>query len=758
MKLSFTKIIALFFLFTVLGSIVYSNTLDVTFILDDVIALEVQPDIRLTSLSPKDIWNAGFGGTAPLSRPIAKITFALDYYFHQYDLAGYHIVNIAIHILTGFFLFLFIYATLGIIEGSGRKGGPLSASSGPAPLVIAALTAVIWFVNPLDTQSVTYIVQRQNSMAAMFYVLSLLLYIKGRMVLKPREERPEPQAQTQPRDLSPKGKKKKRTGRAAALDLEKGDKSTFRKNRNHSSKGKENARSDSAPPARYPYLCFCGSALVWILALGCKQTAVALPFFVVLYEWFFFQELKRDWLKANLKYAFLAFALFAIIAILYLGLHPWEKILSLHDFANREFTFKQRILTEFRVVIYYLSLIFYPNPSRLNLDYDFALSHSLFDPITTLLSLCTIIGLIGLACYLAKSRRLISFCIFWFFGNLVIESSVIPLAIIFEHRTYLPSMLIVLPVVMLFYRYGRKAWLVNAVLCGVIVLFSYWTYQRNAVWADEVALYRDCVKKSPQKARPRYNLGRALMKREQIDEAIQQYLEAVHIQPDYADAHYNLAHALSQKGQMDKAIEHYMEAVRIRPDFYKAYYNLGIVLQEEGRTDEAIQQYLEAIRVKPDLAMAHYNLGVLLQKEGRTDEAAAHYLQAVRIDPGLWQAHYNLGLVLQKEGKPDAAIEQFSRALQINPNAALIHYHLGEVLQEQGRSDAAIEHYVQALRLDPNLVRAHNNLGIALFDKGNLQEAIHHFRQALRIQPNFATARSNLLKALELQEQNQSRE
>jgi hypothetical protein len=107
------------------------------------------------------------------------------------------------------------------------------------------------------------------------------------------------------------------------------------------------------------------------------------------------------------------------------------------------------VLTEFRVVFFYLSLFFFPHPARLNLDHDFPLSHSLLDPFTTVLAMGAVVGLVGLAVYLARRERLLSFCVLWFLGNLLIESSVIGLEMVFEHRMYLPSMLVGLMVVVL---------------------------------------------------------------------------------------------------------------------------------------------------------------------------------------------------------------------------------------------------------------------------------------------------------------------
>jgi hypothetical protein len=83
--------------------------------------------------------------------------------------------------------------------------------------------------------------------------------------------------------------------------------------------------------------------------------------------------------------------------------------------------------------------LIYPHPSRLNLDYDFPISKTIFDPPTTILSIFIITGLIGYSFWVAKKRPVLSFFILWYFGNLVIESSIFPLEMVFEHRLYLPS-------------------------------------------------------------------------------------------------------------------------------------------------------------------------------------------------------------------------------------------------------------------------------------------------------------------------------
>lgn len=149
---------------------IYSNTLKSPFILDDGPKIENNSHIQLNKLSLNEIVNAGIESSK--SRPFAYMSFALNYYFHRHELLGYHIVNIGIHFLTGLFLYLFIKITLTL---------PAVRLNVKHSDLIAFFTAFIWLVHPLQTQSVTYIVQRMNSMASMLFILSFLFYVKGRL-------------------------------------------------------------------------------------------------------------------------------------------------------------------------------------------------------------------------------------------------------------------------------------------------------------------------------------------------------------------------------------------------------------------------------------------------------------------------------------------------------------------------------------------------------------------------------------------------
>ena len=681
---------------------IYSNAFKTPFLFDDVKNIQQNSHIRLTEINLQNLKRTLLESPSS-NRPVAVLSFALNYYFDEYRVGGYHLVNILIHIVTGLLLYFLLKTMMRI---------PSINFTDKHHDWIPFFTVLIWLVHPIQTQSVTYIVQRMNSLATMFYILSLLLYVQARLTKRRRKMQ----------------------------------------------------------------LLFTGSILAGVLAIGSKEIAATLPFFIFLLEWFFFQDLKKVWLKHRILPFSGLLILLVIFMLVFLGSHPFEKILN--GYRGFDFTLSQRVLTEFRVVIYYISLLIFPLPARLNLDHDFTLSQSLTDPVTTLLSILAIVGLIALSIYVAKRQPLLSFCILWFLGNLVIESSVIALDLIFEHRVYLPSIMAILVGVMLVYRFRVPQRVKVGALCSIVLVFSFWTYQRNHTWHDEVTIWRDCVIKSPKKARPHYNLGTSLSTQGQTSEAIHEYYEALRLNPNYAEAHSNLGVDLLSQGLTEEAIRHYREAISIKPDYAKAHYNLGFALLGLAEYDEAILHFEEALRIDPDYAKAHHNLGIALvdqtkydeailhfkealrinpedmrshnnlgtalYKQGRLEEAIHHYREALRIKPDFGEAQFNLGIALEKSGNPEGAIGYYSELVRTNPDHAEAHYKLGAVLYARGRIGEAVDHYTEAIRIKPDYAEAHYNLGTVYHGQGRIKEAIFHYSEAVRIKPDFAEAHNNL--------------
>ncbi len=626
-------------IFFIVGFFIYSNTLKSEFVFDDRPNILKNPHIRLSQITLKDLKKAGFESPSR-NRPVSNISFAANYYFHQYNVLGYHLVNLFIHIMVAFLLYRLFSITF-LLACAPSAGYRISKSGNPFihSSEIAFWAALIWFVYPVNTQSVTYIVQRMNGLSGLFYILSLLLYVKGRI-------------------LHIEGFSKGRGLKEVQIKV---------------------------------LFYFISAFIAGVLAFFSKENSVTLPFFIFFYEWFFFQGLSRTWIMRQGVYIIGVFAVTVFLAVIYMGGHPVERILS--GYAVRDFDVVQRVLTEFRVVIFYLCLFLFPHPSRLNLDHDFPLSQDFFNPATTILSFGAILALSIVAIYKAKNHRLLSFCILWFLGNLIIESSVIGLEVIFEHRIYLPAMFIPLIGVILLDTHIKKRWpkhVVFIVLAGVLAL---WTYERNNSWKDRIAIWDDCVKKSSEKARPYNNLGDALNERGRFDEAVFYCRRALQIKPGSSFAHNNLGNALKGQGRFKDAAVHFKKALTIKSGFVEAHNNLGVALKEQGQLKDAIDQYNRALNLSPDYADAHNNLGVALYEMGKLAEAEMHCKKAIRLAPDSAPGYYNLGNVLYAQKKVEEAICRYKEALSVDPELEPAHANLGIVLYRQGKTAEAAVHF-----------------------------------------------------------------
>jgi Flp pilus assembly protein TadD len=183
-------------------------------------------------------------------------------------------------------------------------------------------------------------------------------------------------------------------------------------------------------------------------------------------------------------------------------------------------------------------------------------------------------------------------------------------------------MMVSMVVVLLIYRTIKLEWVRVTLLSAAVILLVFWTYERNSVWADDLILWRDCVEKSPKKARPHNNLGIALASRGRFKEASGHYSEALRIRPDFPKAHNNLGVALASQGKLGEAVVHYSQALRIEPDYAEAHNNLGAALARQGKLGEAMGHFSEALRIKPDYADTRWNLEHFLQRIGKSPGAA----------------------------------------------------------------------------------------------------------------------------------------
>jgi tetratricopeptide (TPR) repeat protein len=493
-------------------------------------------------------------------------------------------------------------------------------------------------------------------------------------------------------------------------------------------------------------LLYLISLICTILAMKTKEIAFMLPVMLTLYEMIFF----KGKIKKRVLYLipFLVTMLIIPLSLMSISMPIGELIGDFDESVkgNTELSRGEYLLAQFRVLVTYMRLIFLP--VNQNLDYDYPRYYSFFN-MEVFSSFAFLTILFGFSIYMlfryrdsAPYTRLISFGIIWFFVNLVLESSVIPLNnVIFEHRMYLPSVgvfsALTVIIFMVINRWKAYARLITVMLVVIIVALTGSTYARNSVWKDELTLWQDVVNKSPNKVRGYLNLGRGYSLQGYFDEAIKQFRLVLKFDPTYSKAYYNLGHILQKQGLTDSAVRHYQKAVQIDPTYSDAHYNLAEIFRMRGLTDIAIRHYQKVIHFDPVYSEAYNNLGNIYSSQGLIDMAIEHYQTAIKINRYYHDAHYNLGNTYASEGLIDKAIEQYLLAIELMPDHPTSHHNLGVVYKYKGMLDKAIEHYLLAIEFKPDYPEAHHSLGVAYKSQGKIELAIRAYNDALRLRPGW---------------------
>ncbi|MBI5675812.1 MAG: tetratricopeptide repeat protein [Nitrospirae bacterium] len=623
--------------------LIYSNTFNAPFQFDDDTNIVHNPAIKdlhyFSDPSRVELIDNSIGFSKPLfkTRYIGYLSFAINYTLHGLDVWGYHLVNILIHIFNSLLLYWLITLTFRTPFFT-VVGRPLPDRSSN---FIALFTALFFAVHPIQTQAVTYIVQRFASLATLFYLLSLVMYIKWRELKEEQTKRYMP-----------------------------------------------------------CIMLYAVSLLSAVLAMKTKEFAFTLPIVMAVYELMFFD--------GNIIKRLLYLVPFLLAVLLIpLSLTGTEGALSLVSGINEEaadvsgasgnISRADYLFTQFRVIVTYIRLLFLP--INQNIDYDYPIYNSFFDPAVVLsfVSLLSVI-ITGIYLYRFSKRpdrrdrcwlRLLSFGIFWFFITLSPESSVIPIKdVIFEHRVYLPSIgffiALTSSIVMVGTRWGNRLSYANKALVYVmllaVIVLSAATYKRNSMWNDLASIWGENVEASDIKARPHLNLGVAYLAQGRIDEAISEFQTSLKLDPYQYSTHINLGLAYFSQGRMDEAVNEYQTVLKLSPDYSPAHYNLGTVYLTQGRLIEAISEFKIALSLNPDYPEAHYSIGNAYAKRGRIDEAILELNTSLRLNPYNAEAHYDLGVAYASQGRTHDAIKEYQAVLRLMPDHAQAHNNLGELL------------------------------------------------------------------------------
>jgi tetratricopeptide (TPR) repeat protein len=272
---------------------------------------------------------------------------------------------------------------------------------------------------------------------------------------------------------------------------------------------------------------------------------------------------------------------------------------------------------------------------------------------------------------------LFSFAVLFFFLTHVIESTIIPLELIFEHRNYLPSMFIFLPValgldrLMDYYRFRSR--LLSCVLIAFIPLLIIGlgtsTYIRNTAWHTEKSLWEDALRKAPESARPYINLAWSHYERKGDPQtALLLYNEALtkkrNSNSQYAKIYNNIANIYYQRGDCQRAVDYWQKSQEVSDSFYTPRYRLAMALARCGRYDDALAYIDGVLEQEPDFISALKLKGVILLLQDQPRKALGLFRKCVRMEPGNASHFINLGAGFVLMGDYQRAELFFDRALR----------------------------------------------------------------------------------------------
>jgi tetratricopeptide (TPR) repeat protein len=447
--------------------------------------------------------------------------------------------------------------------------------------------------------------------------------------------------------------------------------------------------------------CSAASAL---LAFGSKENAAMLPVSILLFEVVLIQGATRECLARVVKFSWIPLALTAGLAILF------SDFLSgiFQTYEVRPFTMTERLLTAPRILIFYVSLLLYPIPSRLAFLHDIEISRSLVEPWTTLPAVLAVVLAVASAIWFARRKPLLSYCVLFFFLNHLIEGTVIPLELIFEHRNYIPSMLFFVPVAIVMihfldhfsYNKGLQYFLAGG-LALLLAFQGHTTFGRNDIVRSDLHLWLDNVRKAPNLSRPRINLARHYYEAGMYDEAYRELKIAEELNRDTN---------LRQIGL--------------------ASYNLGVYhLYLDKDIDRAEQQFLKALQRFSGYPSAIAGLATVYLRRGETGQAWALLREYAPENLHSTEIANASALVLLKQGEAKGALRMAARSMTLKWNSAQPWEISGEAWRMQGQWRKAAQCWEEVLRLNPQNPRAHLAL-VELYDR--LQEGPELSRMAVR--------------------------
>jgi tetratricopeptide (TPR) repeat protein len=689
-------------LLSLITALVYYPSLNYEFQFDDLANITKHFQIRHNS-----IVNLFFSGT----RWISYWLNSLHYKIGRFDPYPYRVGNVIIHTINGLLVYYIVQTAL-----SYRKEDSFFTRNAST---ISLVTALLFLVHPVQTQTVSYVIQGQLEGMACLFILAITL--------------------------------------------------TFLK--------LAHAKTHAAYYGLVALLLSLGA-----LSSGSKEIAIMSPVLVLLVDWFFVAQgslkklLERKWLHLSL------FGVVGGCYIYFLKPHFFTQILGFQMEAKNNIgnvitkdptltiTPLHYFISQFKVIVHYLWIFLWP--LGISVEYDWKLVEHFFAP-DCILPFLALVALATTIFYRLRknSTDLVSFGLLWFFIAIAPRSTIVPSPeLLVDYKTYPASLgwllVIAAGLVMLgkfvlskvHAKEPQPAYKHAFGLAGIALIavpLSVMTVQRNTVWRSGLDFWDNMIKNAPGKARAYNNYGVELSQRQQkFKESIPYFQQAIAMDKYYPDPCNNLAVAHAALGDTDAAIDAMRQGLKINPYYPEGYNNLASFFMRKKDYAQAKASLETALRLRPWYGKAYFNLGRLhleLNEQEKAWECFKKCCTEADLDNEMgFSAFGKCSLQLSKY---DDAIFAFNKILEMNPNDPEAPFNLGNTYYMKKEYAKALVFYEKVYATNQNDPRLWYNLGETQFSLGNHRESLKWFEKVGQLPTAPANAYLRIAACYETLEQ-----
>jgi len=669
-------------LLSLITAVVYYPSLHYEFQFDDIANISKHFNIRSNTFST--LW---FSGTRWLSYWLNAIHYSIG----KFDPYSYRVGNVIIHTLNGLLVFFLLLTVLSHLKKKNFfKDQAFS---------IAFMTSLLFLLHPVQTQTVSYVIQGELEGLATLFILSMALCLVK-----------------------------------FALATSQGAKISF------------------------GALLF-GLA---IFSCGTKEIAVISPALFMLLDWFFIAQGNWQSFKSRLLIHTSLFIVISTVYLWLLKPAFFTKILTLNSVAKNNIgnvithdpasliTPWMFAISQFKVILHYIWMFIWP--FNISVEYDWMLVRGFLAPDCIFPLIALLFMAYGIYKLLLKDKaHVIAFGALWFAICMAPRSSIIASPeLLVDYKTYMASFGLLLllgsSLVYLFIlackifknvpvlahqKYGTVA-----LACLFALPMSYVTVQRNTIWRSGLEFWDNIIKNAPGKARAYNNYGVELSQgKHQFLEAIPYFKKAIAMDAKYPDPCNNLAVAYSHLGKTDEAIAALKHSLTINPYYPEGYNNLASFFIQKKEFEKAEQCLEIALKIRPYYGKAYFNRGRIYLEKGDQEKAWECFKNSCTkadLDTDIGFATFGrVSLGLQKF---DDAIMGFTKALELNPNYPEARFSLANAYFLSGKHAESIPMYEVVVAATPQEYRAWYNKGEAHLKLNQIDKALVCFEHVKHLE------------------------